>query len=210
MAFKDDIKNVLDKHGYDIMRNIQIANILSDTSEEFCNNPSLRNVFKEFIREGYGFKIIDIQAQDDCNKSLALKQFTTSFVTQKGYSADTVEYIVNSLAYALGWEIDVRITSSTINNMAEDSPQKCPKCGTEYTNAKLKFCPSCRVRLIEVSTVTTCPQCSEQLDQPDFCPYCGWTLPNVETTIGQESVNAPNNEDNKTEQKGKEPKAKKR
>lgn len=103
MAFQDDIKTAIVTHGNDIMSSVALPNILADTSEEYNNNPALKNIFKDFFQAGNGKKVLELQTADQAQRELKLKQIGDSFAKKNGYAYSIVNYIVSCISFAMGW-----------------------------------------------------------------------------------------------------------
>lgn len=113
MAFQDDIKKALEYYGYDTMEGATLPNILADTSEEYNNNPALKNIFKDFFHEGNGKKVLELQSVDQAQRGLKLKQIGDSFAKKNGYAFSIVNYIISCISFAMGWS----------DSVSEPSPQ---------------------------------------------------------------------------------------
>lgn len=96
MTFQNAIISVINDFGKDILTNASLLNFLNDYNA-FDESKSFRIILKNLISEGYLDQMLLIKNWD----SSAL-QLTTRFVENTGFQSDKADYVLNSLAYALG------------------------------------------------------------------------------------------------------------
>ena len=114
MTFQDAIISVINDFGKDILTNASLLNFLNDYNA-FDESKSFRIILKNLISEGYLDQMLLIKNWD--SSSL---QLSTRFVENTGFQEDKTEYVLNSLAYALG------ISSSKADFVQSDQQQSQP------------------------------------------------------------------------------------
>ena len=96
MTFQNAIISVINDFGKDILTNASLLNFLNDYNA-FNESKSFRIILKNLISEGYLDQMLLIKNWD--SNSL---QLTARFIENTGFQSDKAEYVLNSLAYALG------------------------------------------------------------------------------------------------------------
>ena len=114
MTFQDAIISVINDFGKDILTNASLLNFLNDYNA-FDESKSFRIILKNLVSEGYLDQMLLIKNWD--SSSL---QLTTRFVENTGFKEDKAEYVLNSLAYALG------ISSSKVDFVQSGKQQSQP------------------------------------------------------------------------------------
>lgn len=127
MTFQDAIISVINDFGKDILTNASLLNFLNDYNA-FDESKSFRIILKNLISEGYLDQMLLIKNWD--SSSL---QLTTRFVENTGFQNDKAEYVLNSLAYALG------ISSSKVDfsqsGQQQSQPNQNPQKNKKQTSA---------------------------------------------------------------------------
>lgn len=99
--FHTGIKAVVDIQGTDILCSAQLYNILADYTayEEY---PSTKVVFKDIVSKGYNIKIYNTYKTSASNLQSTISGYKAEFKKSTKYKEDIVDYVFDSICYALG------------------------------------------------------------------------------------------------------------
>ncbi len=109
------IKSVIDLQGRDSLKNVNVINILGDFKayEEF---PASRNLIKNMVNEGLMEKML-IEFSGSSNIRQFLTTYKSALSDTLGFNTSLADYVINCLAYALGWINEVpSFNKGCINN----------------------------------------------------------------------------------------------
>lgn len=96
------IKQVIDKHGTEIMADLRLMYILSDYSA-FDKLSDQHDIVKALQSEGYGQQLLDCKAKSDPDWQNTIGVFINTFLTTHSqYDAADVIYLCDSIAYGAG------------------------------------------------------------------------------------------------------------
>lgn len=123
MELYNALKNILSLQGAEILKDSRLVNILSDFKayEEFA---AAKFVIKSLISEGLMTKfILEGQSKNDYETVIATNK--QNLVDNYGFMEGLSEYVLRSIAYALGWIDDIPTinTKPENNTLVENSPQ---------------------------------------------------------------------------------------
>ena len=68
MTLHTDIQSIIEKLSNDVLRSTILANILADTSDEFKDNPAIKNVLKEMLTDGIGSSILALDHESESTR----------------------------------------------------------------------------------------------------------------------------------------------
>lgn len=115
MELFNALKKVVELQTEDILKDVKLINILSDF-KAYDDMPSSKYLLKYMISEGLMANLLyEYQSQDDLN--ILLNSQILLLSNTYGYKESLADYVVRSLAYALGWTYEV----PSISNMNESS-----------------------------------------------------------------------------------------
>lgn len=101
MELYNALKKVVELQNEEILKDVKLINILSDF-RAYDDVPSSKYLLKYMISEGLMANLLyEYQSQDDFN--ILLDSHKTLLTDTYGYKDSLAEYVVRSLAYALGW-----------------------------------------------------------------------------------------------------------
>lgn len=103
MTLHTDIQSIIEKLSNDVLRSTILANILADTSDEFKDNPAIKNVLKEMLTDGIGSSILALDHESESTRAFKCQAIVSDFIKKRGYNADVVKYLTDCILYALGW-----------------------------------------------------------------------------------------------------------
>ena len=118
MTFQDAIISVINDFGKDILSNASLQNFLNDYNA-FDESKSFRVILKNLISEGYLDQMLLIKNWDSSSSQLCAR-----FVDNTGFQIEKAEYVVNSLAYALG--ISKSKADYTQSSQQQSQPTQSP------------------------------------------------------------------------------------
>lgn len=105
MELYNALKKVVDLQTEDILKDIKLINILSDF-KAYEDMPSSKYLLKYMINEGLIANLLyEYQSQDDLN--ILLDSHKTLLSDTYGYKDGLADYVVRSIAYALGWTNEI-------------------------------------------------------------------------------------------------------
>ena len=128
MELYNALKKVVELQTEDILKDVKLINILGDF-KAYDDMPSAKYLLKYMVSEGLMANLLyEYQSQNDVN--ILLDSHRTLLSNTYGYKESLADYVVRSLAYALGWISDIPSNSDTkdssyISNTApvQSSPQ---------------------------------------------------------------------------------------
>lgn len=103
MELHKAIKEIVASKGAEMIKDMQIINYLLDY-QAFKEKPAAKLILRDVINAGYGESILALQ--NDKGWSIKLKQYQHEFIDSCGYKEDLAVYVFESLAYALGLNMD--------------------------------------------------------------------------------------------------------
>lgn len=103
MELHKALKEIVASRGADMINNIQIINYLLDY-QAFKDKPATKLILRDVINAGYGELIFALQ--NDKSWQIKLKQYQHEFIDSCGYKEDLAVYVFESLAYAIGLNVD--------------------------------------------------------------------------------------------------------
>ena len=128
MELYNALKKVVELQTEDILKDVKLINILSDF-RAYDDMPSSKYLLKYMVSEGLMANLLyEYQSQNDVNT--LLNSHKTLLSDTYGYKECLADYVVRSLAYALGWVSDIPSASDMHDNSyttntapAQSSPQ---------------------------------------------------------------------------------------
>lgn len=121
MELYNALKKVVDLQTEDILKDIKLINILSDF-RAYDDMPSSKYLLKYMISEGLMANLLyEYQSKDDV--SILLDSHKTLLSDTYGYKEGLAEYVVRSLAYALGWTSDIPLMNKPSQNTSSINMQ---------------------------------------------------------------------------------------
>lgn len=135
------LKNVIQTHGEDIIKDVKLVNILDDfhAYDEF---PVARYILRSIIADGYSSKLYSIGQWN--SKALQLE---SKFVSTTGFIPNHVNRIFKSFAFGFGWinelEIEVEELLESENPSTPQYEQKKSKKRTKGLHLKFKGVEIC-------------------------------------------------------------------
>ena len=166
MTFQDAIINVVKDFGRDVLTQSSLFNILNDY-HAFDESRSFKMIMKTLISEGYVEQILHVEEWESCSLSLL-----TRSVEATGMQRNKVEYLLNSMAFAVGCSATrASYGKSFIMNVEY---RECPHCKNEHAATAL-YCENTGKRLKNACTNKACSEYGKYVlsVQSRFCPICG-------------------------------------
>ncbi len=123
MELYNALKNIVSLQSADILKDARLVNILSDFKayEEFA---AAKFVIKSLISEGLMAKfILEGQSQNDIETTIATNK--QNLVENYGFKEGLSEYVLRSIAYAMGWTDETPTINTKPENdtSVKESPQ---------------------------------------------------------------------------------------
>lgn len=118
------IKQIIDKHGTEILADLRLMYILSDYSA-FDKLSDQHDIVKAIQSEGYGQLLLDCKANNDPNWQNTIGVFINNFLTAHSqYDAANVVYLCDSIAYGAGLlpENHIRKGNSEAKPVQDNAP----------------------------------------------------------------------------------------
>jgi len=103
--FAKDIKSTVNQYGKKIVADKNFLNFVID----LCPNSltkSTKNILSEIVKQGYGEKLLNLDHREKAEKALQVKSYISE-LSSYGLQHEIVEYVFNSLCFALGWTEEV-------------------------------------------------------------------------------------------------------
>lgn len=94
------IKIVVGIYGKDVVKDVQMVNILNDVVSLEDPN-AIKSILRDVVKMGYGEKMLVINAPKE-NYHLKVKAFSKDISDSLGYKEVIVQYILYSIAYGIG------------------------------------------------------------------------------------------------------------
>ena len=117
------LKKVVELQSEDILKDVKLINILGDF-KAYDDIPSSKYILKYMVSEGLMANLLyEYQSQNDVNT--LLDSHKTLLSDTYGYKESLADYVVRSLAYALGW-ISVIPSISNIKESSSSIPNTTP------------------------------------------------------------------------------------
>jgi len=114
MELYNALKKVVDLQTEEILKDVKLINILSDF-KAYDDMPSSKYLLKYMVNEGLMANLLyEYQSQNDVN--ILLDSHKTLLSDTYGYKESLADYVVKSLAYALGWVPDIPSISDNNKN----------------------------------------------------------------------------------------------
>lgn len=169
MTFQDAIISVIKDFGKNVLCKDSFLNILSDYNA-FDESKSFKLIIKYFKSEGYLTEILSIDDWD-----LTSLKIKSRFIDSTGIEKDKVEYIFDSVAFALGLCETKAIYGQ--NSMAKVAYIECPFCKRRH-NITATFCDNTGKRLRKACSNKSCSEYGKYIlpHETKFCPMCGQSL----------------------------------
>ena len=141
MTFQDAIINVVKDFGRDVLSRSSLFNILNDY-HAFDESRSFKMIMKTLISEGYVEQILHVEEWE-----YGSLQLLSRSVEATGMQRTKVEYLLNSMAFAVGCSATrASYGQSSIMNVEY---QECPYCKNEHAATAL-YCENTGKRLKDV------------------------------------------------------------
>lgn len=97
----DHIKDVINIHGQDIVKDSRLSSILNDIAS-FDDVPAAKIVLRTLLKGGYGARLLEI-GNSTKEWQLRVTAFSSEISNKYGFQQDIVEYLLASIVYGLGW-----------------------------------------------------------------------------------------------------------
>lgn len=111
MELHQALRNIIEKEGTEIIKDIKVINFLDDYNA-FDNLPALKYILKSIIVEGYSIKLLTIGKWD--NQAISL---VNKFAATTGFIPEFIDILFQSLAYGLGWIKEIKLNKNIISNL---------------------------------------------------------------------------------------------
>lgn len=95
------IKYAIDIKGNDILMDDNLINILNDF-KAYVEVPASKYLIKSMLNEGVMAKLL-MERQQSTDIKFLLSSYKNDLTEIYGFKIDLAEYVINSIAYALGW-----------------------------------------------------------------------------------------------------------
>ena len=107
------LKQLVDSKGYKFLKNSMIVNILGDYNA-FNEFNSSKFIFKTFVNEGYLDKILFLHENQ---MPIFAENYIAELYDKLGLRKDVSRYVINSLLFSLGYDIDVNIDKESFEEI---------------------------------------------------------------------------------------------
>ena len=97
----ESIKDVIQQHGEDVVKGIRLSSILNDVAS-FDEIPAAKIILRSILKNGYGKDLLELGGETEEWKVRVLS-YSDEIVNKYGYQKEIVDYLLNSIAYGLGW-----------------------------------------------------------------------------------------------------------
>ena len=94
------LKDIFDQYGIDMLEKETLVNFLADYRA--FEVKATRRVMHTFLQMGYGSKVLQLDIADAPDKLLKIRSFASQ-LAQEGYQEIHVNYVLDSVCYALEW-----------------------------------------------------------------------------------------------------------
>lgn len=129
LKLHEAIKRIVDCDGIEALKNVTIVNLLSDF-QAYKDIPAAKFVLRMFISEGYVQKLLAVGTWNNQCQMLANK-----FVAETGFQNNIADFVIQSVACALGWKKDVDLTSSTVSHGNQPTQQSAPSSPSSHSSS---------------------------------------------------------------------------
>ena len=166
MTFQDAIINVVKDFGRDVLTQSSLFNILNDY-HAFDESRSFKMIMKTLISEGYVEQILHVEEWESGSLQLLTRSVETT-----GLQRNKVEYLLNSMAFAVGSSATrASYGQSSIMNVEY---RECPHCKNEHAATAL-YCENTGKRLKNACTNKACSEYGKYVlpAKAKFCLLCG-------------------------------------
>ena len=113
MELNITLKQLVDSKGYKFLKNSMIVNILGDYNA-FNEFNSSKFIFKTFVNEGYLDKILFLHENQ---MPIFAENYIAELYDKLGLRKDVSRYVINSLLFSLGYDIDVNIEKESFEEI---------------------------------------------------------------------------------------------
>lgn len=126
MSLEFIIKQIVLEKGQDFLTNKYFLNYISDYDNKVFNPPALKSILKTIINDGYANELLS-SGKD--NVQVTINSITSKLSNLYGYSEDNTKYLLNCLAFGLGW----------IRNIEEPNPKSEGKMEQEKSSETIDY-----------------------------------------------------------------------
>lgn len=109
------LKTIVDLQGVDILKDLRLVNILSDF-KAYDDFPAAKFVIKNMINEDFMAKLLG-EYEANTNPDIVVNSNISMLSDTYGYKIEIADYLIKSIAYALGW-IDAAPSGTSMPNEA--------------------------------------------------------------------------------------------
>lgn len=121
MKLYEAIETIINEFGKDIIANAKVVNMFSDYNA-FEESKTFKIILKNLIAEGYIEQLLYVR---DWDKSQ--DRIINNFIAATSFNEANASYVINSLAYGLGYIKTAPAYKSSIGASQPSTPSKAPK-----------------------------------------------------------------------------------
>lgn len=125
MELRKAIKTILQKNGVEIINEQRFVNFLSDYGA-FEDRPALRMILRTFIHERHGLMMMKISKYDQPAQLTTMLKIQSEMETRFGFIPTLTAFLLNDLAYGLGWKTRIAETYTTATPTSTPTPTNSP------------------------------------------------------------------------------------
>lgn len=119
MELYEAIGSIVNQYGRDLIGKEFFINYLADFHA--FEIKATRRIFQAFLQLGYGNEVYLLDSQNAPDRLLKVQQFSNELVVNQGFQKEQVSYVLDSVAYALGW-INTKPSPPSSDNNSEWLP----------------------------------------------------------------------------------------
>jgi hypothetical protein len=137
MELYSAIKTVIELQGKDILKDIRLVNILSDFNA-YEEMPASKYLIKNMVNEGLMAKLL-MESQTISDVVMLIGSHKRLLSDTYGYKDNLAEYVINSIAFAMGWSSDAptpNFSSISSQSPSASSPLKPTDDGKPHLSFK--------------------------------------------------------------------------
>lgn len=138
MELHNAIKEIVVSKGADMICNPQIINYLQDY-QAFKEKPATKLILRDVINAGYGESVLALQ--NDQGWKIKLKQYQHEFIDSCGYKEELAVYVFESLAFAIGLNMNENQEPEVRSGFNVDSFFDIPEAEVQQPSSSQQYAP---------------------------------------------------------------------
>ena len=127
----ESIRDVILQQGQDVVKDSRLSSILNDVAS-YDDAPAAKVVLRTILKNGYGARLLEVGGATNEWK-LRVRSYAAEIANNFGYQPELVDFLLNSIAYGLGWTD----TSPSLESVQQSIKRKA-NAAKEYAITDLK------------------------------------------------------------------------